>query len=146
MTELSAILQTAIRFARRATSLGGRAGDVLSSAFDASILGAMSEADKRGLQKAVSGLLRTDAGTDELFATPDLARWSQMADLTATRAGLLLAGSVEVAKKGLLLERHYASDLAPRERLKELLAFAVSDEYAELRAAIGVSVEAAMRR
>jgi len=146
VTELSAILQTAIRFARRATSLGGRAGDVLSSAFDASILGAMSEADKRGLQKAVSGLLRTDAGTDELFATPDLARWSQMADLTATRAGLLLAGSVEVAKKGLLLERHYASDLAPRERLKELLAFAVSDEYAELRAAIGVSVEAAMRR
>jgi hypothetical protein len=32
-------------------------------------------------------------------------------------------------------------DLSPKEKLSELLVFSVSEEYAELRGAIGVGVE-----
>jgi hypothetical protein len=91
-------------------------------------------------------LRRAVAALSAPGATVDLARWSQLADVTTSRAGFLLAGSVETARKAMLLESQYASDLSPRESVRELLLFAISDEYFDLRGSIGVSVETAMQR
>ncbi len=37
---------------------------------------------------------------------------------------------------------HVPGDLTPRDRLSQLLLFSVSDEYADLRRAVGVGVDA----
>jgi tetratricopeptide (TPR) repeat protein len=142
-TELATILQTAIRLTRGTPSpQAPEAGesDGLAARFDALVLSGLSDDDRAELPKAVAALHSGGA------TTADPAVWSQSADLTTTRAGLLLAGSVAVAHRAMLLENHYASDLAPRERIKELLMFAVSDTYSELRGALGISVETAMQR
>ena len=70
-----------------------------------------------------------------------MARWSQLADVSSARVGLLLAGRVEAAKRGMLGDPQVPGDLSPRDKLAELLAFSVSEEYADLRQAIGVAVE-----
>ncbi len=140
VTELGLILQTAIRIARSAPGSEvprERGGTLLSSGFDEAIHRAMSKDEVAELRRAVSALFRPGASAD-------LTRWLQLTDLASSRSGLLLAGSVEFAKKGLLLEAQRATDRAPRERIGELLVFAVSDEYSDLRGAIGVSVEATL--
>ena len=101
--------------------------------FDASVQSAMSDSAQVEMRKIVSALLASGTSVDP-------AKWSQMADLTTTRAGLLLSGSVGVAHKAMLLETHIATDLTPKERVKELLAFAVSETYFQLRSAVGVAI------
>jgi hypothetical protein len=58
------------------------------------------------------------------------------------RAGLLIAGDIEPARQAIGCEVSAPSDLAPRDKLGELLKFAVSDLYTDLRGAIGVAVQA----
>ncbi len=69
-----------------------------------------------------------------------MARWAQLADVSAARAGLLLGGSIEAARRAMAHVAQGPSDAAPREKLSELLVFSISDEYADLRQAIGVGV------
>jgi tetratricopeptide (TPR) repeat protein len=127
VSDLSVILQTAIRIAQTEPSQA-------SNTLDGSLLKATSAEELAMLRDAVATLLHRDA-------SPNLQRWSQLADVTASRAGLLLAGSVSIARKALALETWSASDLTPREHMGQLLLFAVSKDYADLRGAIGVSVE-----
>jgi hypothetical protein len=72
----------------------------------------------------------------------NVKRWSQLADLSSTRAGLLLAGDVEPARRCILAEATTPTDLPPREKIGELYKFATSDLYSDLRGAIGVAVQA----
>jgi hypothetical protein len=137
VTELSMLLQTAIRMAR-AEPKGLESKRDAAATTDGALLLALTEEERKGLREAVSTLFRPGA-------TADLTRWSQLADVTASRAGLLLAGSLAIARKALVLETQSASDLVPRERMRELLLFTVSPEHTDLRGAIGVSVEASMR-
>ncbi len=73
-------------------------------------------------------------------ARADLKRWVQASELTACRAGLLLSGDLSVAKKIIAAEPQLAGDLAPQEKLKDLLMFSVSEQYFALRKALGVNV------
>lgn len=73
-------------------------------------------------------------------AVVDVKRWSQAADLSSMRAGLLLRGDVGPARKTILAEPQSTADLTPRESIGELYRFATSDLYADLRGAIGVAV------
>jgi hypothetical protein len=61
-------------------------------------------------------------------------------ELTAARAGLLLSGDLEIAKKIIAAEQQLPGDLTPQEKLKELLVFAVSDAYFRLRAQLGIAI------
>jgi hypothetical protein len=72
----------------------------------------------------------------------DIRRWVQLADVTMSRVGLLLAGDIDVAWRALQRETRSPGDLALSESRAEMLAYAVSDEYSELRGAIGVAIEA----
>ena len=71
----------------------------------------------------------------------DVKRWSQAADLSSMRAGLLLCGDVGPARKTILAEPQSTADLPPREKIAELYKFATSDMYSDLRSAIGVAVQ-----
>jgi len=57
-------------------------------------------------------------------------------DKTAARTGLLLAGDLEAARAILELE----DPARAKERMDDLLAFAVSERHAKLRKQIGIAL------
>ncbi len=69
----------------------------------------------------------------------DVRRWLFLAHASCARAALLLCGT---ANGGAIWYSQQIDDGQATEKLGELYAFAVSDEYAELRLAIGVAVGA----
>jgi tetratricopeptide (TPR) repeat protein len=75
-------------------------------------------------------------------AAPDVTRWSQLADLSASRAGLVLVGDVERARAALAREPQSPGDLSPREQMKDLVAFFIGDAYAQIRRELGVTLRA----
>lgn len=70
----------------------------------------------------------------------DVLRWAQLADVSASRAGLLLAGDLEIARAALAIEAQWPGDLTPREKMKELVGFFLGDGCAALRRRLGVSL------
>jgi tetratricopeptide (TPR) repeat protein len=73
-------------------------------------------------------------------AKANIKRWSQAVEITACRAGLLVSGDLEIAKKILSAEQTTPGDLAPAEKMKELLVFSVSEHYAALRKVLGIAI------
>lgn len=73
-------------------------------------------------------------------AKVNIKRWNRAAELTGGRAGLLLAGDLEVAKKVVSGEKA-TPDLTATDKMKDLLVFSVGPEYAALRQALGVSIK-----
>jgi tetratricopeptide (TPR) repeat protein len=70
----------------------------------------------------------------------NLKRWLQATDLTACRAGLLVCGDLEIAKKILLIEPQVPGDLTPEDKITEMIVFSVSNEYFALRKALGLTI------
>ena len=70
----------------------------------------------------------------------DVLSWSRRADVSACRAGLLLAGDLEAARAALAIEAQAPSDLTPREKMKELVAWFLGDACAALRKRLGVAL------
>ncbi len=85
------------------------------------------------LAEPVSELLRRGA-------TVDLARWVNAVDLTADRAGLLLADDLATALALVKSSRDEATSVPIAERLRELYRYSVSDAYLSLRANLRVDV------
>lgn len=126
--ELTALLAAAVRVSR---SEGAK--DTAGAALDASLSDVLTPQERDGLRSVISHALLQ--GT-----LLDVKRWSQCADLSSMRAGLLLCGDVEPARRAILAEPQSPSDLTPREKIGELYKFATSDLYMDLRTAIGVNV------
>jgi hypothetical protein len=70
----------------------------------------------------------------------DVNRWSQRADVSASRAGLLLAGDLDAARGAIALEPQSPSDLSPREKMKELVVWFLGDSSAAMRRRLGVAL------
>ncbi len=68
--------------------------------------------------------------------------WAQAAELTQLRAGLLVCGDLAVARKIITLEQSLPGDLSPEEKLHELVLFSISEQYAQLRASLGITIGA----
>ena len=67
--------------------------------------------------------------------SPDVGRWSRAACLTTIRAGLLLAGDLEVAAR---LGQAAYPVIDPSDIVRDLCAWSVSEGYFELRAQLGL--------
>ncbi|MBI2393790.1 MAG: tetratricopeptide repeat protein, partial [Deltaproteobacteria bacterium] len=74
-------------------------------------------------------------------AKADIKRWMQTSDVTAIRAGFVLCGDLEMAAKLIRAEPVVAGDLAPSEKLKELIQYAVSEQYFNVRQALGIAIQ-----
>jgi hypothetical protein len=71
----------------------------------------------------------------------DLKRWVSGIDLTADRAGFLLANDLELAGE-MIKAADEANAAAPyKERLKELMLYAVSEEYFAVRRRLGINID-----
>ena len=72
----------------------------------------------------------------------DLKRWVYGVDATADRAGLLLAHDLETAVEAVRANAGAdTTSLATKERLKELVLFATSPAYFEVRKKLGIAIE-----
>jgi hypothetical protein len=65
----------------------------------------------------------------------NLQRWATAMEKTSARAGLLLAGDLRAAHAVFAVEHPSTAE----ERMTDLLAFTVSDRYANLRRQIGIA-------
>ncbi|MBX3190101.1 MAG: tetratricopeptide repeat protein [Labilithrix sp.] len=130
VTDLTALLAAAVRVSRQEG-----AKDAAGAALDASLSAVLTPQEREAIRAIVMQTMMEGG-------LVDVKRWSQAADLSSMRAGLLLAGDVSPARKTMLAEPQSNADLPPREKVGELYKFATSDLYADLRLAIGVAVQA----
>jgi tetratricopeptide (TPR) repeat protein len=70
----------------------------------------------------------------------DLSAWMAAADLTAARVGFSLTNDLPAAARVISTEPAAASPLSAKERLKDLLAYSVSEEYFAVRKFLGLEV------
>jgi tetratricopeptide (TPR) repeat protein len=97
----------------------------------------MQPAQQEELAKACKLFLKAGARTD-------VKRWIQCVELTACRAGFLVANDLEASLSMLpQVESAGPDDLPPAEKTKELILFSVSQEYFRLREAIGITLRLA---
>lgn len=73
----------------------------------------------------------------------DLRRWLAGVDLTADRAGFVLANDLAMAIAVIKATPEEQSSVTHAERVRELRAYAVSDEYMRLRQRLGIAMSVA---
>ncbi len=88
---------------------------------------------QEGLRHVVRKFMETKAAIN-------IKQWLQATEITACRAGLVVCGDLEVAKKILLIEPQVPGDLTAQDKITELIVFSVSSEYFALRKALGLSI------
>ncbi len=73
-------------------------------------------------------------------AEADLHKWSNAVDLTATRAGLLVCNDLDVAAKLVQAEPVAVGTVDPREKIRDLVQWSISEEYFTLREHLGLVI------
>ena len=74
-------------------------------------------------------------------ARTNIKKWMQTVELTAVRAGFLVCGDLNIARKILAQEPTLPGDRTAEEKLQDLLVFATSERYFNLRRALGVQIQ-----
>ena len=69
----------------------------------------------------------------------DVRAYLDGAELTSNRVATLLAGDLELAKRGALSEKPQVSKLREDTRVKDLQSFCLTDTYGTLRDRLGLS-------
>ncbi|HTM21486.1 MAG TPA: hypothetical protein VL172_13290, partial [Kofleriaceae bacterium] len=72
-----------------------------------------------------------------------VASWRSATDLTANRVGLILCNDLESAARAIATEAAAMSTLSVKDRLRDLLAYAVSEEYFGVRRHLGLAIREA---
>jgi hypothetical protein len=75
----------------------------------------------------------------EVQQAGDVRAYMDACELTANRVGALVAGDLEVARKGLA-EKAQVSKLRDETRLRDLTQFCLSEDWTALRSHLGLSV------
>ena len=71
----------------------------------------------------------------------DVKRWAAAAELTSYRVGLLLCHDLRIAGQMISQEQSMlGSAMGPRDKIKELVLYSISEDYFTARRAIGVQV------
>jgi tetratricopeptide (TPR) repeat protein len=122
LTELKALAQSAARIATDQTEPG-----------DLPLKERLKREDIGRVAAAVHHAMGTTGKLDVL-------RWSQRADVAASRAGLLLAGDLEAARAAIAFEAQSPSDFSPREKMKELVVWFLGESSATMRRRLGVAL------
>jgi hypothetical protein len=76
----------------------------------------------------------------ESKAEVDLHRWSKAVDYTSSRVGFLMCNDLEVAAHQIQSEPLAVGSADPKDKVKDLIQWCVSDEYFALRAHLGLAI------
>lgn len=80
---------------------------------------------------------------EQFFKTeqnPNLSAWLKALDHTSNRVALLICGDLTTACNCIRNEDASISKLTPKEKIKELVLFSISDSYFELRKQLGLAL------
>lgn len=72
----------------------------------------------------------------------DLKKWVVSVDLTADRAGFILANDLELASEMVKAADEASAATPHKERLKELVLYSVSEQYFAVRTRLGINIDA----
>ena len=75
----------------------------------------------------------------------NLLAWIRHVELTAARAGLMLAGDLRVPMRMMKDETRAIGELSAETKRGDLLAFCASDAYGKLRERMGVAIHSSRR-
>ncbi|KPK16922.1 MAG: hypothetical protein AMJ62_03270 [Myxococcales bacterium SG8_38] len=126
-------LRTLLLAAMRLVSMGGGDASVDSTAKQLAKFMDQPHIDvlKRVVRKFV------DAG-----GQADVKRWMQATEVTSLRAGLLLCDDVETAvRMTQQIASESTADLAPRDKVKEIVLYSISESYFSLREQLGIQIK-----
>ena len=70
----------------------------------------------------------------------DIKKWINAVELTGCRAGFLMCNDLEIAARMIQSETATVDEIPPKEKIKELVVFSVSEEYFKLRSALGIAI------
>jgi hypothetical protein len=73
-------------------------------------------------------------------AEADLKKWANAVDYTATRAGYLMCNDLEVAARLAQAEPVTVGNDDPKEKVRDLVQWTISDEYFALREQLGLTI------
>jgi hypothetical protein len=71
----------------------------------------------------------------------DLKKWVAGVDLTADRAGFIVANDLEISQEMIKATDEASSSVPQKERLKELVLFSVSEDYFSLRRKLAINID-----
>ncbi len=72
----------------------------------------------------------------------DIKRWMQVVEVTGIRAGFLVCNDLDTATRMIqALPPEGSTDLTPKEKVKELVLFSVSENYFRLREKLGIQIQ-----
>jgi tetratricopeptide (TPR) repeat protein len=69
-----------------------------------------------------------------------ISSWRTATDLTANRVGFIVSNDLETAAKAIATETAALSSLSVKDRLRDLLAYAVSESYFVVRRHLGIHI------
>ncbi len=69
-----------------------------------------------------------------------ISSWRTATDLTANRVGLIVSNDLETAAKAIATEGAALSSMSVKDRLRDLLAYSVSEQYFTVRRHLGLHV------
>ena len=72
---------------------------------------------------------------------PNLSAWLTAVDHTTSRMGLIICGDLHQAASAIKNDTNPVGKATVKEKIRELVLFGISDEYFELRARLGLSIE-----
>ena len=131
VSELRSLIKAATRVA---TLAGSKSAASLMKSDEQKLALSMSPRELDALREAVSLIV---GGAPRV----EVKRWLELCDASLSRAALLVSPSFDAAFRAMQRDSRAPCDLSAGDWRKEMLAFSVSDAHAELRAAVGVSLE-----
>lgn len=102
--------------------------------------------DRALTQQARSALARVTQAYVQVSTPNDLRNYLEGVELSAARAGALVAGEIEPVKKMVMAESGGTFRVPPRSKIRDLMVFALGEDLHVLRNAIGTSVEVQTRK
>jgi hypothetical protein len=136
VTEATALVLAAVKLARPELPVPAHAA-AAAAKLRKELVAHATEAQRSELAIAVERL-------DVRGGKVDLAAWIRGVELTANRAGMLLAGDLTVATRMLREEQRAIADLTFEDRRADLLGWSASRAYADLRAQLGIALRASL--
>jgi hypothetical protein len=76
----------------------------------------------------------------ETKAEADLHKWANAVDFTATRAGYLVSGDLDVSARLAQAEPVAVGSVEPKEKIRDLILWTVSEEFFALREHLGLTI------
>jgi tetratricopeptide (TPR) repeat protein len=133
MVQSHSELRTLLLAAMRLVGMGGGDASVESTAKQLAKF--MDQAHLDVLKQVVRKFV--DSGGQS-----DIKRWMQATEITALRAGLLLCDDVDTAvRMTQQIASESTADLAPRDKIKEIVLYSISESYFRLREQLGIQIK-----